>query len=213
MTMRDSNYFFMPSMVAIACIMATGIARADTPLSLTVSENLTYDSNILKDNTRKYKDALSTTGVRVGFDKDYGRQTYKLSGTVLANRYKNTKSYDNDGYNVNLGVTSTLMSNWLTSFDLSASRQQQNPEDQGNIRYKEVVDSRNARVFAQYGMYGRWSVNGAYNFDKYKYETNKVYDRDSGKVRVGLRYSPTDLLYFDFGVGKTKVDNPNYLSR
>jgi hypothetical protein len=42
------------------------------------------------------------------------------------------------------------------------------------------------------------------------YETKDYYDKKTDYGRVGVRYSPTDLLYFDFGVKKTKGDSPNY---
>lgn len=192
--------------VLLACLPA----RADTPLSLTATQELIYDSNILKDNNRKYRDAVSSTGVQIGFDKDYGRQKYKASVTGVAKRYKNTKDYDGEDFNANLGLSSTLMSNWYVSFDAVAAKQQQKPEDQGNIRYNETIDSQSLSLFLQYGLYSRWSVNTSYDFTKASYEARDLYDRKSNSARLGLRYSPTDLLYFDLGFGKTKVDSPKY---
>ncbi|HIV71971.1 MAG TPA: hypothetical protein H9903_13640, partial [Candidatus Aquabacterium excrementipullorum] len=108
----------MWGVVAAAAAVVCLPAHADTPLSLTASEDLKYDSNILKDNARKYRDVVSSTGLKVGFNKEYGRQTYSASATAVANKYKNTKDYDNDGYSVQLGMTSSLMSNWYGSINL-----------------------------------------------------------------------------------------------
>lgn len=193
-----------------AALLACLPAHADTPLSLVVTQDLTYDSNILRDNNRKYRDAISATGARVGFDKEYGRQTYKASVTGVAKRYKNTKDYNTEDFSANLGLTSTLMSNWYVSFDADASKQQQRPEDQGNLRYNETINANSMRLFAQYGMFGRWSVNASYDFSKANYKERDFYDRESKSVRLGVKYSPTDLLSFDWGVSKSKVDSPKY---
>lgn len=198
-------------LVAAAAALACGVpAQAETPLSLTVSQELTYDSNILRDNARKYRDAVSSTGVQVGFNKQYGRQSYTASATAVAKRYKNTKEYDNEGYNINLGLSSSMLSNLFGSIDFSAVKQQQSPEDQGNLRYNETIDSQNVKLFLQYGMYGRWSVNTTYSFSKADYSVFEIYNRDAKNLRLGVRYSPTDLLYFDVGYQKSKIENPNY---
>lgn len=212
MTMRDSNYFFMPSMVAIACMVVSGAARAETPLSLVVSENLTYDSNILRNNDNKYRDVVSATGVQLGFNKQYGRQTYKASGTVVATRYKNSDFYNNDGYNLALGFTSQIASNWFVNLDHSRVRQLQSFQDQGLTRYKEPIESQETGLFVQYGLFGRWSVNADLNMSKVDYEVLSNNDRSAEGAKMGVRYSPTDLLYFDLGYRRTDSHLPNYRS-
>ena len=210
MKVRNSNYFFVPSMVAIACMAMSGTSRADTPLSLTVSEELTYDTNVFRDNTNKRRDTVSNTGVQVGLKKDYGRQSYKASGTVVAKRYKDTKEYNNDGYSMNLGISSSFLSNWYASADYSNVKQQQNPEDQGRARYLETINAQSSSVFLQYGLYGRWSVNGTLNNDKVTYDVQDFNDRDSVAYRFGLRYSPTDLIYIDTSVQRSEVNYDKY---
>ena len=210
MTVRNSNYFFVPSMVAFACLMASGISKADTPLSLVVSENLTYESNLLRNNDLKSRDVVSATGVQVGFNKAYGRQTYSAAGTVVATRYKNLKLYDNDGYNLALGFTTQIASNWYVSLDHNRVNQLQNFQDQGLNRYREPIKSQQTRAFAQYGLYGRWSLNGELNSSKVSYEVLSLNNRSADGAKVGVRYSPTDLLYFDVGLRQTDSHLPNY---
>lgn len=209
-TKIDKQTLVMGAVACAAALSATS-SKAETPLSLTVSQELTYDSNVLKDNNNKRRDAISATGLQVGFNKTYGRQTYKASGTVVKTKYKNTKEYDNDGYNASLGMSSSLLANWYVSADYSSVKQQQNPEDQGNLRYRENVVVDTASVFLQYGMYGKWSVNSTIDGDKYKYDVRKDNDRSSNGLRLGVRYSPTDLLYFDVGVKKSEIDYPKYI--
>lgn len=194
----------------LAVALACHCAHAETPLSLMVSETLTYDSNVLKNDRNKYRDAISSTGIQAGFNKEYGRQTYKLSATAVATRYKNTKSYDNDGYNVALGFATQIASNWMVTFDHSRVQQLQSPEDQGVARYRETIVSQDTRIFAQYGLYSRWSVNATLNDSRLDYDVINAYDRKNTAFKLGARYSPTDLLYFDLGYRGTKSDLPSY---
>lgn len=195
---------------ALAALLSCLAAYAETPLSLSITQQLTYDSNILKDNLNKYRDAKSTTGVRVGFNKDYGRQNYQVSATAVTNKYKNTKEYDNDGYNMVFGVSSYLASNFYASANHTRVSQLQSPEDQSGARYRETIESESTQLSLRYGLYGRWSVDGSLDNSKANYDRVKFYNRKSDGVRFGLRYSPTDLLYFDFGAKKSKIDYPNY---
>lgn len=212
MTRLDKKQWqiFGGSMVAVAFALASLPSSAETPLSLAVSQSLTYDSNIMRDNGNKYRDARSTTAVTLGFDKDYGRQSYRASVTAEANRYKNSKYLNNDGYNVLLGFTSTLASSWYVNFDHYTIKEQQSFEEQSGARYPESIISSVTQGFIQYGMYGRWSTNLQIGHSRSDYETVNAYDKSSDYGRLGLRYSPTDLLYFDAGVKKTKIESPKY---
>lgn len=200
----------MWSASAIAASLASAPVHADTPLSLAVSESLTYDSNIMRDNANKYRDARSTTSVTVGFNKEYGRQTYRASATGDVNKYKNTKDLDNNGYNVLLGFSSSLASNWNVSLDHFNKKQLQSFDQQSGRRYAESIVSRVTQGVVQYGLYGRWSTSLTLGHSSNDYQTINYYDSKSDYYRGGLRFSPTDLLYFDFGVRKTDGDNPNY---
>jgi hypothetical protein len=195
---------------AAVVLMAVSPVQAETPLSLSVAQSLRYDSNIMRDNNNKYRDAVSSTAVTVGLDKQYGRQTYKASLTGNVNKYKNTKELDHDGYDIEIGFTSTLASNWNFMLDHYSTKQLQSFEEQSRERYAESIVSRVTQGVLQYGLYARWSSSLTLGHSQANYETRNVYDKSSKYVRVGLRHSPTDLLYFDFGVRRTKADSPNY---
>lgn len=210
MNPRKSGY---PRLLACAAVVlgpAAQLAHAETPLSLVVSENLTHDSNILRDNSNKYSDTLSSTGIQAGFNKQYGRQTYKASATVQANRYKTSKAYDNDGYNMALGFATEIASNWRVSLDHTRTSQIQGFQDQGLRRFKEPIKSQSTDAFIQYGLHGRWSLNANLTNDKVDYEVQNQSDKDAAGGKLGLRYSPTDLLYFDVGYRRTNSDMPKY---
>ena len=219
---RGMNQMFENQRLPFLClpVLLAGLvspAYADSPLSLAVSETLTYDNNMLRDNSRKQRDLKSNTGVLVGFDKDYGRQNYSASVLAVAERFRNLDEYDNDGYKVNLGLSSGIASNGLLSLRADKVRQLQDFQDQGLVRYLETIESTNVSLTGTYGLYGRWSVNSTANAGQARYDRNDVYDKDYQGLRVGLRYSPSDLLYFDGGLKKVKVNSDKlplqYLNR
>lgn len=217
MKMFERRHLLFFIFTALFASIATLPVHAETPLSLSVSETLTYDSNMLKDDRNKRRDLKSNTGIIVGFDKDYGRQNYSASVLAVAERFKNLKEYDNDGYKVNLGFSSGIASNGQVALRADRTRQLQDFTDQGLARYVETIESSNVSLTGTYGLYGRWSVNATGNAGEARYKRNDEYDKDYQGLRLGVRYSPTDLLYFDAGVKKLKVDSDKlpllYLNR
>lgn len=195
--------------LALAALMPTLVQAEEWPVSLALSQTLTRDSNVLRDNNDRYADTISSTGVRVSFDKSYGRQRYVASITGVRSRYDKTSEYNNDGFESSAQVSSEFGRNFFGLAGFSASRQLQKPEDQQGSRFKETVSSRNAKLYGQYGLFGRMSANVTGNFDQAKYDRATFNDKDSRSIRVGLRYSPSDLLFFDAGYRNGRVDNLN----
>lgn len=192
----------------VTLALGAGQTRADTPLSLTVSQTLTYESNVLRDNARKYRDLVSTTGAKIDFNKDYGRQNYRASLLGSLNRYKNTKGYDNDGFNVSLGFSTTLADDWFMSLSHNQVRQLQPFTDQGLTRNKEITDSASSSLYLQYGGAKKISPTFAFTHSKTTYDVFDFQDKSSNYARLGLRYSPSDLLYFEGGVARADTDSP-----
>lgn len=209
---QNTKPVFAIKAAAALCVglAASSSTWAETPLGLMLSETLTYDTNILKDNANKRSDLVSSTGVKATFDKDYGRQNYRASVLGVFQRYRNLKDYDNDGYELNLGLSSQIASNGLIDIDHSRNRTQQELSEQGTVRYKEVLDSASTVISGRYGLYGRWGLTGLLSDDSVSYDVNRTLDQKTRGARVGLRYSPSDLLYFDVGVKKSKAELENY---
>lgn len=188
-----------------------GPTWADTPLSLAVSETLTYDSNILRDNQRKRRDLVSATGLQIGFDKSYGRQNYTASVLAQTQRYKNSKEYDNDGYEISLGFSTEIGKDGMLDIKHDRSQSLQDFGAQGRVREKIVIDSNSTSVNGRYGLYGRWSLTGSVDRSDVSYtEPYDFQNKTSQGVRVGLRYNPSDLLYFDGGLKRTVSEYPQY---
>ncbi len=197
-----------------AVVLCMGLAAsapswADSPLGLMLSETLTYDSNVLKNDGDKRSDLVSSTGLKVFLEKEYGRQRYSASALGVFQRYKDLKDFDNDGYQAHLGFSSELASNAFVSLDHDVGRTLQDLSNQGLTRYRETLITRGTDLKLRYGLYGRWGLTGNITSDQLRYDRNRLSDQDIFGARAGLRYNPSDLLFFDVGVKKSRIDQDN----
>ncbi len=204
-----------PGFVLNTTLLGLGLALgapafADNALGLLLSETLTYDTNILKDDRQKRSDTVSSTGVKVFLDKSYGRQQYTASVLGVFQRYKNQKDYDNDGYQIDLGLSSEIGARGLVSLEHDAGKTLQDVSGQGLTRYRETLTTRSTRLNGRYGLYGKWGLSGALNSDEVKYSNRDFQDQTTSGARLGLRYSPSDLLYFDLGLRKSESQRDKY---
>ncbi|RZI79976.1 MAG: hypothetical protein EOP38_23910 [Rubrivivax sp.] len=208
---QNTKPVFALKAAAVLCVglAASSLSWAESPLGLALSETLTYDSNILKNDNDKRSDLVSATGVKVFLEKDYGRQHYSASALGIFQRYKDLKDYDNDGYQVHLGFSSDLASNISVALSHDVGRTLQDLSSQGLIRYRETLITRNTELNARYGLYGRWGLTGNVSNDEIRYERNRLSDQDIFGVRLGVRYNPSDLLFFDVGLKQSRINQDN----
>jgi hypothetical protein len=181
---------------------------ADNPLSLTISQSLTYDNNVLRSDRQKQRDLVSDTSVQVALAKSYGRQNYQFSAQADAQRYKNSTNIDNDGYAISAAVSSEIAKNGFASLDYSRSLSLQDFEQQGNVREKEQITVSSIGLSGRYGLGGWWALTGGVSHSDLKYKINSRSDRTSDSYRVGLRYNFTDLLYLEGGLNHSKSKVP-----
>lgn len=212
MNQMNKPVFALKALVLCLGLAAGASSWAETPLGLVISETLTYDTNIFKDDRNKRSDVVSSTGVKVFFDKQYGRQRYNASVQGVLQRYKNADDYNNDGYQIEAGLTSQIASNGVVSIDHSRTQTLQDVAGQGLTRYKETLTQQNTAINGRYGLYGRWGLSGALTNDEIRYERNDEQDQSINGVRVGLRYSPSDLLFLDVGYRKANSKLDKYPS-
>ncbi|WP_374257327.1 hypothetical protein, partial [Aquabacterium sp.] len=87
-----------------------------------MSQTLTRDTNLLRDDTNRRTDYLSTTTVTAGLDKAYGRQNYRLSAAASKSHYRENSQYNNDGYSVSADINSEVADKFSVSVGGAASR-------------------------------------------------------------------------------------------
>lgn len=197
------------SHLALCLLLSMGVAHAgigDTPFSLSLGQSFRFDSNA--DRTEEGRsDTVSTTSVGVTFEKAYGRQNYSgvLQALVVRNQKVSARNYQ--GFIVNLNASSEVGRSSMVELDYDNTRSLQDPEFQGTSRNdKKIVTSQVASINVSHGLYGRWKLIGNLAFTNIDYDTSPAENRDSRGFRAGVRYSPTDLLYFESGIKRTQTD-------
>ena len=203
---------------ALACggaLMAfTGAAQAeDTPLSLTLSQNLRRDSNLLR-STNAQSDTVSTTAVQGNFNKAYGRQVYKASARFGRIRYDRFGSQlDNDAKDLNASVSSEFASNWLASLNASDATSLNAPQDNpiNNRLLRNIRHYKDVGATLQYGNGGTWALVGSYDHNRLNYSGDFFQFQNADQNSQGLRlvYNATDLLNFGVGPRYVRTRYPN----
>lgn len=189
--------------VVSLCPWSSAVAE-NNPLSLSISQNLSFDNNFLRRSGGGPSDTTSVTAATVAYNKSYGRQNYGASMTANATRHHRFKDYDNDGYAASLGMTTTVGSKGYLALQHSSSRSLQSPDEQTGQRYADTITSHSTALSGQYGIHGRLGVNSTVSASQIKYSLNRANDRDQMGLRVGVSYSPNDLLSFGAGVKKSE---------
>lgn len=204
------------SAVCAVAVLGGGVSVAQariagTPFSLTVSQAVTHDSNVER-YAQGRADTVSTTSVAVGFDKEYGRQTYSAAVQGSIQRYKNLEVYDNDGFDIALAFSSGIGQTGKVSLNHSSTRSLQSFADQDiatGTRQRRVETVTTTRATGLYGLYSQWQLVANLDRGRRQYSNSDAELNTSVGGRLGVRYSPSDLLYFEGGVGRSRVDYQN----
>ena len=205
---------FALSLVAIAPLWVCTMPVQADPLSLKLGETVTYDSNYARNATNQ-TEVVSSTGVTLGIDKLYGRQSYVASGNFSVNKHKNFKEQDNNSYAINGRFASEIASNWAVSLNGASSQRlnstENNPLNQRLV--KNEVSQHDVGMNLQYGVAGRWSLLGSlgatrtsYSLASYRYQNR---DQNSGGLR--MVYNTSDLLSFGIGGSAANSNYPNQI--
>lgn len=199
--------------LAACAAVAVPVAHAeDTPLSLTLSQNLRRDSNLLRTTTPQ-SDTVSTTAVQGVFNKAYGRQVYQASARLAHVGYHRFGQLDNDAKDLNASVSSQFASNWLASLNTSDITNMNAPQDNPatNRLLRNIRHYRNAGGMLQYGNGGTWAIQGTFDNNRLNYSEDLFQFQNSQQSSQGLRliYNATDLLNFGVGPRWVRTKYPN----
>ena len=192
------------ALAACSVLVATpSVGHAeDDPLSLTLSQNLRRDSNLLR-STNARSDTVSTTAVQGDFNKAYGRQVYRASARFARVRYDQFNQLDNDAKNLNASVSSEFASNWLASLNASNTSSLNAPQDNpiNNRLLRNIRHYRSVGGSVQYGNGGTWAIQGTFDNNRLNYSEDLFQFQNARQSSQGLRliYNASDLL--NFGVG------------
>lgn len=198
--------------LAVGATVAMGGAPAHAgidPFSVTAAETVSYDNNYLRNDSLRQSELVSSTSLTLGLDKSYGRQRYAATVTGTAQRNRQFKQFNNDGYSGALSVSSSIGANSYGSLGVQALKSLQSPDDQTGLRVAQTVSSRSASAFLLHGVYSRLGASASVQTSKTEYSVAKAQDKDQIGGRVGLRYNPSDRLSFDLGYRRADVELVN----
>jgi hypothetical protein len=193
---------------------ASAIAGEDsTPLFLTASQTLMRDSNFSRTESPQ-AETVSSTALMAGINKDYGRQNYRLSGQLAANRYAHYKELlNNESKSLSGGFRSDFLSNWQLNLGGAYTRNLNPIKDNASVDrvVKNIRTYRDGNASVRYGLDGLWSIQA--NADR----NNVGYSRPSyrsaqAKQRSGsvqATYYPSDLLSFSLARRDVTTYYPN----
>lgn len=219
-SLSTSSNMPVPRALAWAAMACCGVLAAmpaavhaeDTPLSLTLSQNLRRDSNLLR-STNAQSDTVSTTAVQGDFSKAYGRQVYRASARFARVRYDQFSRLDNDAKNLSASASSEFASNWLASLNASDSTSLNAPQDNpiNNRLLRNIRHYRNAGGSVQYGNGGTWAILGTFDNNRQDYSEDLFQFQNSRQSSQGLRliYNASDLLNFGVGPRWVRTKYPN----
>lgn len=204
----------MAAVVLALLSCSAGVAQAgeeETPLSLTLSHSIKRDNNFSR-NEAKQAETVNSTSVRLGFDKAYGRQTYRGGAQWSTVRYAKLDQLNNQAKDVNGSISSGIASNWTVTAGGNYS-ENLNPI-QNNLASSRVV--RNIRKYAdanlavQYGNGGTWALVGTQDYNKLRYSEAAYTYQNANQRSTGLKvlYYSTDLLYYGLGGRQVRTHYP-----
>lgn len=120
--------FAMQLLAAAACAMVGSVqAQSEPPppvapqsgpaqpFSFGISQTLTHESNLFRDETDEEEDWTSTTALNFALDQPIGRQRLKGTAALQANRYRDHDELNNTGHQLGLQL------DWETIADLSGA--------------------------------------------------------------------------------------------
>ena len=194
-------------------VLASGHAVAgedDTPLSLTLAQYLSRDNNIFKNDAYKYAETVSTSVAQVGFNKAYGRQTYRAAAKLSAQRYKNFDQFNNDGKDVSGSFTTEFLRDWLISANGLYNESLNTIQTSVDPFARNIRKYRDGGLSVRYGNGGTWAVEGSYDSNRQSYSLDSQRYQNANQTGKGLRviYFASDVLNYSLGMRRVETDYP-----
>jgi hypothetical protein len=213
---RTHRRLSLSLLAATGCLAsANAVAQEDqerSPYYIGVSQSFTHDSNVFRTRDNEVSETISSTGVLVGIDQQFGRQRVFADALAQVNRYRNADQLNNKSYALTAGLdweTVEFLSgalrystrNGLTDFGTTGG---------ASIVSDQVTDEFSATV--RYGMTSYLGFDAGYGYRSLEYKnpalSNRNYKQDS--VNAGLRWIVGAKLTLGLGARSTKGETPEY---
>ncbi len=177
---------------------------AERPWYVGLTQDFTYESNILGTATGEISDTASTTTLRGGLNQPFGRQRFRADATLSHQRFSDLSERNNNGYSLATVLDWATVERLSGHLRLGSQRQQVDfnvggisPVTVSNLERTDEIELR-ARLgvvtmIGIEGDIGRRRVSfSAPEFAAREYEQNRA--------SIGLRYRPSGILNLSTGV-------------
>jgi hypothetical protein len=191
-----------------AGLVAQGAAVAQTtaerPWYVGLTQDFTYQSNVLGSSTDEVNDTISTTTLRGGINQLFGRQRLYANGALNHQRYQDLSERNNNGYNVGLGVDWSTIERLSGKLALTSQRRQADfnvggivPVSISNIERSDDLSFR-----ARLGVVTLLAFDAGVGHRRVSFSApeyaSREYEQDN--ANLGIVYRPSGILSLSAGV-------------
>jgi hypothetical protein len=190
-----------------AGLAAQGAAVAQTaerPWYVGVTQDFTYQSNVLGSSTDEVDDTISTTTLRGGINQLFGRQRLYANAALNHQRYQDLTERNNNGYNVGVGVDWSTIERLSGKLALNSQRRQADfnvggiiPVSISNIERSDDISFR-----ARLGVVTVLAFDGGVGHRRVSFSApeyaSREYEQDN--ANLGIVYRPSGILSLSAGV-------------
>ncbi|HNU10494.1 MAG TPA: hypothetical protein PKJ45_03915 [Rubrivivax sp.] len=217
-----STLAFMGPLALTPALLPTDASAQASPYRLGISQTVLHDDNILLLGQgqalpagMRRSDTVSSTALIVGVDQPISRQRVHGDATLRANRFARNKGYDNEGYNLRLGLDWETVARLGGSLSASRSRtlaRFASAEDGVPIEGNNEQTTRLAAK-VHYGLAGPLRAELALDRAKVSYSAERYRRREfeQDSASLGVRWRPSGAVNLLLSVRHTDGSYPNYL--
>lgn len=197
-----------PTAVALAAgLLAHGAAigqATDRPWYVGLTQNFTYDSNVLDASTGELDDTISTTSLRGGLNQRLGRQRLRADVELNHQRYKDLTERNNNGYHVGATLDWETIERLSGSLALRSQRQQTSFSVAGitPVSLSNIERSDDLSFLARLGVVTMLGLELGLGYRRVDFSAPEYASREykQGDASFGVVYRPSGILSLSAGV-------------
>lgn len=202
---------FNPLALAVSMLACSGALaqEADRPWYVGLTQDFTYQSNVLGTSSSEVSDIISTTTLRGGLNQPFGRQRLYANASLSRLRYNDLSSRNHNGYMVGAGLDWSTIERLSGSLTLNSQRQQTDftvggivPVTSSNIERSDELAFRARLGVVTTLAFELGLGHRRVDFSAPEY-ADREYRQDNGSL--GVVYRSSDILSLSAGVSGAKT--------
>jgi hypothetical protein len=183
------------------------------PFSFGVSQTLTHESNLFRDESDEEEDWTSTTALNFALDQPIGRQRLKGTAALQANRYRDHDELNNTGHQLGLQLDWETIGNLSGALGVQSARHQYRYGLDSTTPFdgRNIESSQSAFLQGRLGGMGEWALQGGANTLHREYSVDqfaRLNDLSQWSLEGGGAYRPSPDLGFTLLGRYTRISRP-----